>query len=136
MQRSEGKGLISPGGKEYSDAARVRRPQLRIHRAEPLAAQGACADLARPARPAATGVARRPGAAYLRGMKPVPLKARDQLIFGATMAATALTWLVAPDARLPLHVTGAPAALGFLAFGFGFLCNALYLWSKPKARGS
>ena len=70
--------------------------------------------------------------AYLQGMKPFPVKARDRLFFGAGMAATALVWLVAPNAHMPAYLAHAPVAVGFGVFGGGFLCSALYLWARAS----
>lgn len=62
---------------------------------------------------------------YLRRMKPIPLKVRDRLLFGAAMAGTALVWAVAPNVRL--------ASLGFLASGAIILAAAGYAWWKRDA---
>ena len=59
---------------------------------------------------------------YHRSMRPIPLKARDRLLFGAAMAGTALVWVVAPDVKL--------TSFGFLASGATILASAGYAWWK------
>ena len=58
-------------------------------------------------------------------MRPMPPKARDLTIAGIVMAVCSLAWLMAPDAR--------QLAVGFVAFGAGFVGYALYLWRRSDA---